>query len=220
MRKHSHLWPLLLGSCIGSAVAEPPSYVIRSEQSELFAFAGPDLRAPFWMFTDRHVVRAKQIDGSVQVDANDVTACRVELEVPSNHLEIDGPALRAELGWDELRPEDRASVRYAVEGESILWITKHPKITFRSERCRWLEDRRLGVSGILTIRGVEKPVEVPLSLAFARDGFEATGTFEIEHEDFGMQPYGNALGTIKIAHTITIVVRIVGVRASVSDLEV
>jgi polyisoprenoid-binding protein YceI len=76
-----------------------------------------------------------------------------------------------ETGWD-LRDQ-------FVRGESMLDAGHHPALRFRSTRLDFIEHRLIGVDGILTLRGVTRPVRLDVRYVHcgtqAADGREGCG---------------------------------------------
>lgn len=64
---------------------------------------------------------------------------------------------------------------------------KHPQITFVSSKVKKLDDHSLTLSGNLTLRGVTKPVDIPVKVVFLRDGSARfKGDMQLNRKDFGM----------------------------------
>lgn len=104
--------------------------------------------------------------------------------------------------------EARASVDVVIDAASIdtgvadrdahlkspdfLDVARYPEITFKAERSETLASERLRVSGVLTIRGVARPVVLDVEYAgrtkdpwgHERAGFSAKTS--IDRKDFGL----------------------------------
>ena len=95
---------------------------------------------------------------------------------------------------------DAASVStgYAVfdqhlRGEDFFDVAKHPSITFKSESMKFDGDRLKQVEGVLTIKGIAKPVTLEVSSFHCmphpmrkKDACGANATAQIKRSDFNM----------------------------------
>lgn len=111
---------------------------------------------------------------------------------------------------------ERSSVEFVVQADSIdtasadrdnhlrsedfFWVDEHPTLSFRSSKIRRTSGDRYEVTGIMSIRGVEKAVAVPVEfLGLIKDpwggeraGFESS--FTINRKDYGIE-WNKALDT-------------------------
>ncbi|HVT45811.1 MAG TPA: YceI family protein [Thermoanaerobaculia bacterium] len=131
-------------------------------------------------FRIRHLMsnvtgRFTRFSGTVIQD-DEIEASRVELVIEAASIDTNEPRRD-----EDLRSSDFFDVR------------KHPKITFKSSKITKVSDERFEVAGMLTMRGVIKPIVLPVTfLGFARDpfsgvrraGFEMGTT--INRKDFGI----------------------------------
>lgn len=114
----------------------------------------------------------------------------------------------AELEGDPAFPE-AARIRFTIASDSIdtnepdrdkhlrsadfFDVEKYPEIVFESSGVRPRDGDRYDVAGTLTIRGVSRPITVPVEfLGFAKDpwGNEKTGfeaQFKINRKEFGIE---------------------------------
>ncbi len=118
----------------------------------------------------------KKVRGTVQIDENDVTGLRVDVDIDA-----------ASVNTDHAKRDDH------LRSEDFLYVTKYPAITFVSKRVTKVDENRLRVIGDLTIRGVAKEItidvegltpEVKDPGGNIRRG--ATGTVRINRKDFGI----------------------------------
>jgi polyisoprenoid-binding protein YceI len=121
-------------------------------------------------------LRAKfpKISGRLEVDANDPLGSSLELEVDTRSV-TTGHA----------RQED------FMRGEGWLDTENHPVLTFRSTSVQPQDASHYTVRGDLTLRGVTRPVEIPLEFHGVvadpwglRAGF--TSRFTVDRRDFGI----------------------------------
>lgn len=102
-------------------------------------------------------------------------------------LEID--ARSVDSGWN-LRDD-------FVRGEPMLDAAHHPMIRFRSTRLAFVGDRLTGIDGMLTLRGVTRPLALmvtDLACGGQADACKARADATIRREDFGMQGFAPFVG--------------------------
>lgn len=120
-----------------------------------------------------------QADGTIVYDADNVAASSVKVTLPLAGLDTTVPKLD-----EHLRSAD------------FFDAAKYPVITFSSTKVEPAGDRRLRVTGDLTVHGVTRPVVLDVTLNGAgmhpmrkvpAIGFDATAT--LKRSDFGVAAY-------------------------------
>jgi polyisoprenoid-binding protein YceI len=165
-------------------------------------------------FTVRHLVSRvhgsfDDFEGTIYLNPEDLEQSRVEFSVSAksintNHVERDG----------HLRSED------------FFWVEKHPAITFRSTKIEAVEETRYDVSGLLSIRGVEKEIVLAVSYFGQVDdpwgnrkaGFSTE--VSVDRKDFNM--VWNAVmdkGGVVLGDEVTILIDLETVRLPTGDGE-
>ncbi len=72
-----------------------------------------------------------------------------------------------------------------------------PKITFTSSRITQVDAQNLLIDGTLTMRGVTKPLQVPVRVVFLEEGHgRFKGEFKLNRKDFGIN-YNSRLNPIE-----------------------
>lgn len=72
-----------------------------------------------------------------------------------------------------------------LTGEDFLWTGKHPEATFHAEKFR-REGKRWRADGLLTLRGVARPVTVRFQVAPAGGGLAMKGDAKLRRLAFGV----------------------------------
>lgn len=150
-------------------------------------------------FAHDHAIAALDYDGRITWDLADASACRVRFELPVTSLWPDPPGFRERAGID---PEDTVSENAKKQivrnmlGNSQLASGRFPTITFESTSCS-ATSGEVDVTGDLAIRGVTKRITVPMQVSVDGDAFRAKGRFQLEHRDFGFEPFTNLGGAIR-----------------------
>lgn len=191
---------LLLCLLPALAAAAPVTYRIDPAGTELLALTRP---AGFLSgFSHPHVIAARGATGEVIHDAEAPEGDRVTVEVRTERLENDDPALRARLGMKSLGEEDRRKVGEALRAADQLDVARYPRIRFTSTAVGRLEDGLVEVTGTLELRGVTAEVRLPVRVE-VRDGvLRGEGTLRITHRQFGFKPVSAAAGAIRNADEI------------------
>ncbi|WP_284124940.1 YceI family protein [Parerythrobacter aestuarii] len=87
-----------------------------------------------------------------------------------------------------------------LKGEKFFWVEKYPTVRFKGSRMTLGDGRNGTVDGMLTARGVSKPVtlsiafDTPPASASAGEPITLTGQTTINRYDFGMKSYSLIVG--------------------------
>lgn len=126
--------------------------------------------------------RFDKIEGSVLLDATDLTKSSISVTLP-----VEGLDTRV-VQLDE-----------ALKSPEFLDATRYPTITFKSTKVEMTGENSLKITGDLTVHGVTKPVtldakvnkigifEIPGVIKAQTAGFDATTI--IKRSDFGVTKY-------------------------------
>jgi polyisoprenoid-binding protein YceI len=130
-----------------------------------------------------HEVTGPIARGSVDVDGEDLSRSRVHLVIATSTLQVSA---RGEP------PADVPKVQQTMNGDRVLAIQRYPEVIFDSTGVQ-ISGRQpsaadLLVAGRLTIRGVTKPVTVPVHVTFNGTTLAATGRFSIKQSSYGITP--------------------------------
>src|SRR5262249_53981489 len=145
-----------------------------------------------------HVVQARAFSGTIAYDPRRPDASSIEVKVEVGSLQADNPATRRKFGLEgEPSPKDRADIEATMKSDGQLAAARFPAITFASTSIAKQPDRRLLVTGQLTIRGVAQEVKFPVQIALDGGLLRGRAQLTFKQSSFGYQPYRAALGTIK-----------------------
>jgi polyisoprenoid-binding protein YceI len=135
------------------------------------------------------------------VDAERVDQSSVAVEV-----EVDSLVVREGTGGVKpLTDRDRADIHRTMTGR-ILDAARHPTITYSSAAVRATGGHGV-VSGTLTIRGVERPLDIAFTVdesdpAVTR--FDAVAT--VVQSLWGIRPYSGFFGALKLRDEVRVTV--------------
>jgi polyisoprenoid-binding protein YceI len=145
-----------------------------------------------------HEVIGPLEDGSVDLDPDNPSQSRIRLAIATSDLKVSAQG----------EPEgDAPKVQEAMNGEKVLDVAHHPRITFESTGVT-LKSRRgtvldVIVAGALAIRGVSQTVSVPVRVEIAEGALTATGRFTVKQSAFGIKPISVG-GVVAVKDTLDI----------------
>jgi hypothetical protein len=152
-----------------------------------------------------HTIAVGDLMGSVAVNAGDLAKSRFDLQFSVADLVVDDPELRSTLG-DEFASvpsaEDIAGTRSNMLSEAVLDGEKHPRIRITgSGPVATAGTQELAVQVQLLGRTVD--LKVPTQVSLDGDVLRATGEFELNHADLGMQPFSVMMGALQVGEKLS-----------------
>lgn len=157
----------------GAAEAEPARFRIQPEASDVGFKATSRLMDVDGKFS--------RITGEVTLDPKDPATAVITLAIESASIET-GIGMRDK----HLRSAD------------FLDVARFPTMTFEGQRVE-VVGRRATVTGRLTLHGVTREIVVPVDVRFSESALEATGEFQLNRRDYGinyssfLNPIGNTV---------------------------
>ncbi|HEY7792266.1 MAG TPA: YceI family protein [Vicinamibacterales bacterium] len=204
----------LLAACVAAVVflggpltaagnrPQPQAWTLVPAQSDVrihvsrdssFGFAGHD-----------HEIVAPSFFGSLRIDPDSPGDTVVRIVFQAAALKLSG---RGE------NPQDIPEIQMTMLGPRVLDVEQYPTITFMSRAIQPAADAapetqadvsRYTVSGDLSLHGVTRVVELPVTVQTSNTDILASGSVSIRQTDFGIQPVTAAMGTIKIKDELII----------------
>jgi polyisoprenoid-binding protein YceI len=123
----------------------------------------------------------------------------------------------ADIRYDALHPE-QSSVRWRVrvasvetgepnrdqtlQGPDYFAAAQHPELTFESRTVRADGNRRLSVTGDISIRGITKSVTVPVTITEQNGRRTFVTDFEVDRYDFDVR--GGSVASRLIGRTVRV----------------
>ena len=157
-----------------------------------------------------HVIAVPNLRGSVTVGAKDPSTSHFEIVIPVADLVIDDTKLRSGLG------EEFASVPTAKDIEG----TRHNMLTDRVlDGDKFPTIRVTGVGPLGTaaqtfklkieLLGRTVDLTVPTKVTVTDDRVEASGEFDLNHADLGMQPFTALMGALSVGEKMSFMYHVV-----------
>jgi polyisoprenoid-binding protein YceI len=189
---------------LGVAVPEPTAYRVAAEESRMTVHVGT--AGLFKMFGHEHNIQVKGIAGRVEWDPEAPASSRFVLEIDAASFTVAD---------EELGEKDRAQVQSDMETQALA-LPQNPRIVFESTEVRVEKSegatRRLKLRGTLSLRGVTKPVELPLIIEIAEGRLTAKGEMELDSKNWGVPQISAVGGSVKTKGELQLDFEIVAVR--------
>jgi polyisoprenoid-binding protein YceI len=183
------------------AAQEPEALIIDPAQTMItlhvgragvFAFAGHD-----------HEVVVPAMRGQIALDRSNVSRSTVSVT-------FDATAFKVTRKSEP--PEDVPEVQRVMLSDQVLDVQRHPAITFQSRRVSVVKQSAnqmtLRITGDLTLRGVTRPLDVPVTVHLTADGLRANGRATVQQAQFGIRPVTAAAGTVRVKDDVEVVLSV------------
>jgi polyisoprenoid-binding protein YceI len=159
-----------------------------------------------------HVVRAAGFNGRIVYYPSDVARSHVSITVLSDSLFVvpagdsaDIPKITATMRQKTLRVDSFPEIAFVSREVAIADTAAGAGGLDASGETRW----KIRVAGDLTMAGHTRPVSVLLDLTLSADTLDADGSFTVKQTDFGIHPYGKALGLVKVKNEVRLELHVV-----------
>ena len=180
---------------------EPQEFVIDPGQTTItlhvgragvFAFAGHD-----------HEVVVPSMQGQITLDRPNVSRSTVSVTFDATALKVTGKGEPA---------EDVPEVQRVMLSDQVLDVQRHPTITFQSRQVSVVkqsaDQMALRIAGDLTLHGVTRPLDVPVTVQLAADGLRANGRATVQQSQFGIRPVTAGAGTVRVKDEVDVVLSV------------
>jgi polyisoprenoid-binding protein YceI len=178
-------------------LAQPEQFSFQPQPGDRFALTVE--KTGLWSGR-KHVFEFDRYRGTLRFDRAQPARSVVELTIEA------GSAVCTDA-W--LSEKDRRKVLEFMFRD-MLDVERHPRMTFRSTAVRATAEKVFDVSGMLTVRGIERPVRVSVTLGESGRTLTAlTGHAIVRLKDYGLNPPKAALGAIGTKNEMTVDFRLV-----------
>ena len=201
------------------AAAPPPAaahlgtpYEIAADQSQLtiLVYRGGTLASA----GHNHLIASHELSGTFYVPADPLQAS-FELRIPVASLTVDEEPLRAAQHSPDFPPgvpdSARAGTREHMLGPEQLDAAHSPQLILRAVKLEAAQPAAAGslVADVLvSLRGSEHPLRVPVHYEHTGDTVVATGELALRQTQLGMTPYSAMLGALQVQDELQVSFRI------------
>jgi polyisoprenoid-binding protein YceI len=158
----------------------------------VFAFAGHD-----------HEVVAPALQGRITLDRANISRSSVSVTFEAAALRVTGKGEPS---------EDVPEVQRVMLSDQVLDVKRHPTITFQSRQVSFVKQSAnqmtLGITGDLTLHGVTRRLDVPVTVQLAADGLRANGRATVRQSQFGIRPVTAGAGTVRVKDEVDVVLSV------------
>ena len=197
-----------------AAPAGPRTFTIDAKKSALVVQVFKEGAAA--AFAQDHAMHATVMSGEIVADAGAPRAASVWVTVATKGIVNDDPKVRTRFGLPlDIADGDRAAIGNTMRGPDVLDVEKFPAISFQSTSIDVVvapdgRSAKGNVTGEFTLRGVTKPLTIPITVKLVDAEIEARGDVRFKGSDWGMAPLSMFLGAVKNKDELLLHVRFVG----------
>ena len=177
---------------------EPEEFVIDPGQTTItlqvgragvFAFAGHD-----------HEVVAPAVRGQITLNRASVGRSTVSATFDAAALKVTGKGEPV---------DDVPEVQRVMLSNQVLDVQRYPTITFQSRQVSVVkqsaDQMALRIAGDLTLHGVTRPLDVPVTVELTAAGLRASGKTTVQQSQFGIKPVTAGAGTVRVKDEVDVV---------------
>ena len=202
-------------ACVGAAAQDAGErYVVDPAQSDLHWLVYK--AGAFSRFGHNHTVAVGDLSGTVLVDRGDLAKSQLELQFSVAGLVIDDTALRRTLGEEFSSvpsADDIAGTRRNMLSERVLDGEKYPHIRITGTgpvMAGGMQELAVKVAMLGRVIDLKVPTEVTIE----GDRLRATGEFELNHADLGMEPFSVMAGALQVGEKLSFTYEVIAQRAA------
>lgn len=159
-----------------------------------------------------HVILAPEFEGAAFLPRDGLEQARFDLVVPVERLEVDPPAVRAEIGGSfatEADDKARSGTRSNMLSAAVLDAERFPRFSLNALEVAG-ELPKIVARTAITVRGVTREQWLPMDVQLDADGLVVTGALAISQRDFGIEPFSALGGLLRVQDQLLIEFRLVG----------
>ncbi len=168
------------------------SVTVEVGRAGVFKFAGHE-----------HTVTAAGLSGEIVADSEALGRSSVRLVFSAEAVKVtasEGPA------------KDIPDIQATMSGARVLDVARFPEIRFASSAVSGAKtgegEWQITVTGELELRGVRRPLTVPLRIALTETSLVAAGKVQLRQHDYGIEPVSVG-GVVKVKDELSVTFRIV-----------
>ena len=182
-----------------SVFAQPTNYIVDPVDSYVHIYT--DTSGLLETFGHKHLIAITEISGEIEVSDQ---GSQATLTVRPENFLVDDEVERARAADPEYREPVSERVRTGTQknmlGEYVLNSVNYPEISVDVQLARLSASPLLQVS--ITILGEKHSLQIPAIMEVSRDHIHASGYFELNHSDLGLEPFAAVGGLLKVGEEL------------------
>jgi polyisoprenoid-binding protein YceI len=155
-----------------------------------------------WFRGHSHRIAVRDFSGEASLTPDVINPASLQMTVQAASLEETDPVFTQQQK-DIINKELK---------EIVLHPDKYPEITFQSTGVKGgLKNGKFEVviNGNLNLHGVTKPIEIPATVTLEGNNLRATGEFDIDRDDFGVEATSAFHGLVRVKNNLKFVFDII-----------
>src|SRR5262245_39080865 len=155
-----------------------------------------------WFKGHSHRIAVRDFSGEASLTPDVVNPASLQMTVKSASLEETDPVFT----------QEQKSIINKELKEIVLHPDKYPEITFQSTSIKGGPKNgkiEVMINGNLTLHGVTKPVQIPATVSLEGNNLRATGEFDIDRDDFGVNATSAFHGLVRVKNNLKFVFDII-----------
>jgi len=179
------------------AAQAPDALVIDPGQTTITLHVG---RAGVLSFAGHdHEVVVPAVQGQIMLDRTQISRSSVSATFDATAMKVTGKGEPS---------EDVPEVQRVMLSDRVLDVQRYPTITFQSRQVsvakQSADQMTIHITGDLTLHGVTRPLDVPVTMQLNADGLRATGKTTVQQSQFGIRPVTAGGGTVRVKDEVDV----------------
>ena len=162
----------------------------------VFGFAGHD-----------HEIAVPAVQGRITLDRSNISRSTLSATFDATALKVTGKGEPS---------EDVPEVQRVMLSERVLDVQRYPTITFQSRQVSVVKPSTnqigLRITGDLTLHGVTRPLDVPVTVQLSTNGLRASGKTTVQQSQFGIRPVTAGVGTVRVKDEVDVTFSVTATR--------
>lgn len=130
----------------------------------------------------------------------------IEITTNFSKSNFEDSFINAEIQISSVKTGIEKRDKHLLE-KDYFYQLKYPKIKLKSSKIKKVEDSKYQIIGVLEIKGIQKNIEIPITVNETNDKLEITSEFTINRRDFKVGG-----GTFIMSKNVKVFIKYLGVK--------
>ena len=152
-----------------------------------------------------HLIISKDLRGTINLEA-DIGKSTMQIEIPVDSFIVDDPEQRKTEGKGfekELSEDEILNTTRSMHSDKVLNAARFPTVTI-SGKVSGGTPPGLTLDVAITLLGIQKTMQLPVTVIQEGDRIRASGEFSISQSDFGIEPFSMLMGSVSVKDEVKI----------------